>query len=77
MSQPPRDLTDLATFGKSLPTASHFQVFMCPVCNSAHVVLFDHDDAPFAQLTVGPTQLRGMVSSCEQVFDLKQKGRSQ
>lgn len=65
------DLMDLARYGKSLATADHFQVFHCPTCRNAHVVLFDENDEPFAQMTVGPTQLRVINDGCHAVFELK------
>lgn len=54
-----------------VPQASRFEIFVCPACPSAHIILFDGDDVPFAQMTLGPKQLQVVNDGCREVFEAK------
>lgn len=62
-----RKLEDLIPFAP-IVNADHFGVYICPDCNSAHVVLFDRDSTPIAQMTMGPDQLRTLKNAATEVF---------
>jgi hypothetical protein len=67
-----RQLTDLAeVWDRNIPLSARFEVFECIACPNAHIVLFDEDDKPFAQMTVGPLQLGVICAGCEDVFKAK------
>lgn len=65
-----RKLEDLIPFAP-VPSAHHFGVYICPSCTSAHVVLFDKEDTPIAQMTLGPRQLNVLEQACVDVFTEK------
>jgi hypothetical protein len=67
-----RNITDLAqVWNGSIPLSDRFEVFECVACNNAHIVLFNENDEPFAQMTVGPLQLSVINDGCEDVFAAK------
>jgi hypothetical protein len=67
-----RNIVELAEIwdGK-IPLSFRFEVFECIACPNAHIVLFNENDEPFAQMTVGPIQLGVINAGCEQVFKAK------
>ena len=67
---PLRNLIELARAGHEMELAHHFQIFMCPACPNAHIVLFDEDDIPIAQMTVGSGQLEVITEGCKEVFNI-------
>jgi hypothetical protein len=54
-------------------SAARFEIFICPACPNAHVVLFDSKDEPFAQMTVGPVQFDVIEGACLDVFEQVKK----
>jgi hypothetical protein len=46
-----RDIMDLSSF-REFPSAHHFGVYKCQSCPNAHVVLFDEESTPIAEMTV-------------------------
>ncbi|HEX3522789.1 MAG TPA: hypothetical protein VHT52_11965 [Stellaceae bacterium] len=64
-----RNLIELAANGVGLLSATRFEIFICPACPNAHIVLFDSDDMPFAQMTVGPAQFDVIEGGCLDVFE--------
>jgi hypothetical protein len=62
-----RKLEDLDAF--DFPSAFRFGVYLCPKCNSAHVVLFDEEDTPIAQMTAKDPRLKALNYLCKEVFD--------
>lgn len=67
-----RDLDDLSAFPK-FPSAHHFGVYMCSNtdCSAAHIVLFDAEDTPIAQMTIGPANLSSINAACHDLFSEK------
>lgn len=56
---------------EGIESAVRFEVCECPSCPNAHIVLYNEANEPFAQMTLGPSQLRTLIGGCEEVFGEK------
>lgn len=62
------EIYSIAEFPDEIPQARYFRVYYCPSCPNAHIVLFNEEDEPFAQMVIAPYNLRNITRDCTRVY---------
>lgn len=63
-----RSIKELLPIKRAIVWSDHFEVFYCDHCPNVHLVMFDENDVPAAQMTLAPGNLDLIIEGAEQVF---------